>query len=178
MRQNIVAKTQARLIECKYCGSTNVVRFGTRENIQRYWCKDCQRKFVDNKALPGFRVPIGLIGSALNMFYQGSSLNKVCRQLQEIYNYIPSDSTVYEWIVRFSNTAILLIIDYKADVGNVWIADETVLEIDNENLWFWDVIDDKTRFLLASHLSYKRTAKDANILMNDAAERAVESQIS
>jgi len=33
-------------LNCKYCGSPNVVKFGTFNGIQRYWCKDCKRKFV------------------------------------------------------------------------------------------------------------------------------------
>lgn len=33
---------------CKYCGSPNVVKFGTFEGVQRYWCKNCERKFADN----------------------------------------------------------------------------------------------------------------------------------
>ena len=31
---------------CKYCQSPNVIRFGTYKGIQRYYCKDCKRKFV------------------------------------------------------------------------------------------------------------------------------------
>ena len=64
-RKNIVAETYSELIKCKFCGSTNVVRFGTRDGVQRFWCKDCERKFVDNKALPGFRIPTEWIGLKL-----------------------------------------------------------------------------------------------------------------
>ena len=31
-------------IQCKYCNSPNIVKYGTYEGIQRYWCKDCKRK--------------------------------------------------------------------------------------------------------------------------------------
>ncbi|MBA7632275.1 hypothetical protein ES703_39818 [subsurface metagenome] len=39
-------------------------------------------------------------------------------------------------------------------------------------VWFWDIIDAKTRFLLASHMSKTRTIKDARKLMELAAKRA------
>ena len=39
-------------------------------------------------------------------------------------------------------------------------------------MWFWDIIDDKTRFLLASHISLTRTTKDAKTLMVSALERS------
>jgi len=44
-------------MNCKYCGSPNVVKFGTFNGIQRYWCKDCKRKFADNKALLKMKTP-------------------------------------------------------------------------------------------------------------------------
>ena len=34
-------------MNCKYCNSANVVKFGTFEGVQRYWCKDCKRKFAN-----------------------------------------------------------------------------------------------------------------------------------
>jgi len=81
-----------------------------------------------------------------------------------MHNNYPSDSTVYEWVVRFTNKAIQEAKNCKPEVGDVWIADETVLKIGGRKVWFWDIIDTKTRFLLASHMSYTRTTKDALIL--------------
>jgi transposase-like protein len=43
------------------------------------------------------------------------------------------------------------------------------------NGWFWDIIDAKTRFLVASGLSRSRTTKDAALLMNEAKRRADKS---
>jgi transposase-like protein len=57
-------------------------------------------------------------------------------------------------------------------VGDVWVADETVLRIEGKNTWFWDLICAKTRYLLASHLSISRTQYDARLLMAKAAKRA------
>lgn len=106
------------------------------------------------------------------MYYEGMSLNAVRRHLYQIHNDCPSDSTVYEWIDRFSRVAINRAKDYQPNVGDVWIADETVLKIDGKKVWFWDIIDSKTRFLLASRMSTKRTTRDAKILVEKASERA------
>lgn len=59
--------------------------------------------------------------------------------------------------------------------GSTWVADETVIHLKEKGglkQWFWDIIDDKTRFLLASHMSEGRGTKDAQILMERAAKRA------
>jgi putative transposase len=174
MKRNLVSYTYQVDIPCKYCGDTeNVVRFGSYNGIQRYYCKKCKRKFTDNKTLYGMRTPIHIVSSALNMFYEGMSLNTIRRQLNQDYNYFPSDSTVYEWIVRFTQTVLSMVKDYRAKTGSTWIADETVLKIAGRNTWFWDVIDAKTRFLLASHLSLSRTTKDCQTVMIEAIEHSL-----
>lgn len=57
-------------------------------------------------------------------------------------------------------------------MGDTWVADETVLKIEGQNLWFWDILDSSSRFLLASHISLKRTIRDAKTLVERAAYRA------
>jgi putative transposase len=157
---------------CKFCGSKHLIRYGRNKGVQRWLCKDCKRRFVHNDALPGMRTPIAEVAAALTMFYEGTSLNGIRRNLEQIYNDYPSDSTVYEWVIRFTKVAISKVKDYKAKVGDTWIADETVLKIGGENIWFWDCIDDKTRFLLASHMSLSRRTGDAKVLVERAANRA------
>jgi len=162
-------------ISCKYCGGYNIIKYGTFRGRQRFWCKDCKRKFADNDALPNMKTPIDQVGTAIGMYYEGQSLNSICRLLTQIYHSYPSDSTVYRWIAKFTKQAVNEARDYKLDVGNVWVADETVLDIDGKNVWFWDIIDAKTRFLLASRISRSRTIKDAALLMNEARRRAGKS---
>ncbi len=166
-------QTQTIAIACKYCGSKNVVKNGTRNGFPFYLCNDCHRTFVANDALPRMRHTPEQIGAALSMFYEGMSLNAIRRQLQQDYNVFPSDSTVYEWIVRFTKIAIKEAENLTVHASDIWVVDETVLDIDGENCWFWDVIDDKTRYLIASHLSFGRTMNDA-VTVLQRAERIIE----
>jgi len=161
--------------KCKYCGSSNVVRFGHSKQRQRLLCRDCGRTFMDTDTLAGMKTPANQVASALSMYYGGMSLNAIRRHLDQQYNNRPSDSTVYEWINRFTKVAVRESRGYKPNVGDVWIADETVLNIGGQKVWFWDIIDAKTRFLLASHISLKRTTADALTLMKLAEKRAVKT---
>jgi len=157
---------------CKYCNSENIIKYGKFRGIQRYFCNDCKRKFADNDALPNMKTSTDQVGAALNMYYEGMSLNAIRRQLDQTHRNYPSDSTVYEWIERFSKEAISEAKKYTPNVGDVWVADETVLKIDGKNIWFWDIIDAKTRFLLASHVSANRGTREAKALMEKAQARA------
>lgn len=157
---------------CKYCGSTNIVRYGQSGGVQYWWCKDCKRKFADNDALPEMKTPIMQIGSVLSMYYRGMSIDEIRGHLDQQYNNCPSSSTIYEWICRFTDEATAKARGYKPNVGDVWIADETIVDIGGKKVWFWDLIDIKTRFLLASHMSFQRTAQHARRLVEKGAERA------
>jgi transposase-like protein len=127
---------------------------------------------MDDDSIPGMKTPKEQIASALDMYYEGMSLNAIRRHLEQMYHNYPSDSSVYDWITKFSEIAIKEAERHKPNVGDVWVADETVLKIEGKNTWFWDIIDAKTRFLLASHISTVRTTRDARKLMEKAAERA------
>ena len=127
---------------------------------------------MDNDALPGMKKPADQVVLAFNTCYQGMSLNAIRRHLQKMYNNYPSDSTVYEWIEKFTKKAVKQTINYKPEVGDVWVTNETRINIGGQEVWIWDIIDTKTRFLLASHLSTKRTISDARVLLTEAARKA------
>jgi len=158
--------------ECKYCGSTAIIKFGQYKGVPRYYCKICKRKFKADNSLFHMKVPVNLISSTLNMWYEGMSQSAIRRHLQQEYSIAPSTATIYEWIDKYTQSAISHTRQYQPDVGNVWIADETVLRIDGQNVWFWDIIDRDTRYLLASRVSLTRSTRDAQALMLQASQRA------
>jgi len=53
-----------------------------------------------------------------------------------------------------------------------WLADETVIDIAGKQYWLLDVIDVKTRFLLASKLSPHRWMEDINDVLVEAYQRS------
>jgi putative transposase len=163
---------EIQMRNCKYCGSSNIIKFGTFQGVQRYWCKDCQRKFTELDTLPKMKTPINEIGSVLNMYYGGMPIDAIQAQLNLEHGKYLSEPAIYKWIVRFTKEAIVKAKDFKPKVGNIWLADETGLNVGNRNIWFWDIIDAKTRYLLASHISIARKTEDAQILIEKAIRRA------
>ena len=163
------------IINCKYCNSPNVVKFGTFQAIQRYWCKDCKRKFADNKALPRMKTDTKVISCALSCYYGGMPLDAIQRHLYQQFKLYYSEMGIYNWIKRFSKEAIDRVKDFQPIVGDTWIADETMLKVGGRKIWFFDVIDEKTRYLLASRLAQSRTIKEAALVMNEAKRKAGKS---
>jgi len=177
-------------MNCKYCRSENVIKYGKYKDTQYYLCKDCGRRFVSADRIPKMQNSTKTIADALNMYYEGMSLAEVRRNLiQQDNNYI-SRVTAYNWVNRFTELVVKEAEKYQPKVGDVWIADETSMRIDRHKKddtgidnpysksrkakWvvFWDIIDADTRFLLASHATTTRSTKDAQVLMEKAAKRA------
>jgi len=52
------------------------------------------------------------------------------------YGNYSSDAAVYYWVVKFTKVAVAAAKNYKPDVGDTWVADETMLTIGGEKQWF------------------------------------------
>ena len=159
-------------IKCKYCESKDIVKFGFYKSTQRYYCRACERKFSPTDTLPKGKIPIRQIADAVSMYYRGMSLNSISEHIEQEYGTPVTNAGVYNWIMRYSKQAETKAKEYVPNVGKEWVADETVLKIGGQNVWFWDIIDVKTRFLLASRISLTRTTQDAKKLVEMAVERA------
>lgn len=160
-------------ITCKLCGFDDVIRYGTYKGVQRYYCKACKRKFKADTAPFHMKVLPGHISGALSMYYTGMSITDIRNHIRQETGYYPSKSVVFGWIDKYTDQAEKQFRNYHPKVGDKWVADETMLDLDKGvKVWFWDIIDAKTRFLLASRVSLARTTNDAKRLIQDAVKKA------
>jgi len=49
-------------MNCKYCQSENVIKYGKYKGVQRYFCKDCKRKFAGIDTIPKMQYPTDQVG--------------------------------------------------------------------------------------------------------------------
>jgi putative transposase len=160
-------------INCKLCQSENVIKWGKYKGTQQYYCKDCHSKFNLADTTFHMKTPANQVTSALNMYYEGMSIKAIRRNLHQEYGNMPSTATIYEWIQKYTQYATDSIKGYKPKkIGDTWVADETAIEIDGNNVWLWDIIDYDTRFLLATRISRTRTTQDAQMLYDRAVKTA------
>jgi transposase-like protein len=157
---------------CKYCNSEHIKKYGFIDNKQMYYCNDCKRKFKNDDSLFGYRMPSKDISSSLMEYYSGMSVNDIRNRINQEQGYMPAQSTVYDWINKYTDKAVEYFNQYKPDVGDTWVADETIIDIEGKDVWLWDIIDEDTRFLLATKLSYSRNTEDAETLFRLAYQRA------
>jgi putative transposase len=169
----IIEEITTKAIVCKDCGSENVIKFGSYKGVPRYFCKSCKRKFKADDASFHAKYPAEWESSAVDMYFRGMAVADIREHLKQEHGYSPSKSVIQKWIDKYIGLASKQFRNIHPQVGDTWIADETMLDVDGEHkVWFYDIIDRDTRFLLASRVTLSRTTRDAEILMLDAEKRA------
>jgi transposase-like protein len=159
---------------CKLCGSKNIVKFGQFKGIQRWWCKDCRHKFADNAALFDMKTPSNLVAAAIHLYFEGTRLSNIPKEIQMEYDTYFTRTSVYNWIIYFSQRTNSEAGKTTIDVSDTWIAGETVTqsEIKDINVSVIDILDSQTRFLLATKLCLNRNQHDVKALIDQSSRRA------
>jgi len=173
----IPAKEPKPKVVCKFCQSQHTRKYGLYKGVQNYYCDDCHTKFTGTDALAHGKVSPSFIVNALNEYYSGMSFHEIESNIEHQTDTDISHTAIIKWINKYTAEAIRRTKDLHPEVGDTWIADETYLQTDvkthdPKGVVFWDIIDAKTRFLLASRITTTRNTQDARVLMELAAKRA------
>lgn len=76
--------------------------------------------------------------------------------------------TVHRWIEKYIGIMNEYVNTIQPDIGGVWHADEMMVKIDGSWEYLWNVIDELTRFQLASVVSTERKVRDARMVFQKA----------
>ena len=158
-------------LHCPVCESGAVVKDGTQSGEQRYRCKPCQKRFRAGGKAEGRKMDAELMGSAIRDYYTGKSYKQIAEGLKEEYDLEkePSKATIYEWVRDYTDEAISQMEGHKAKTGGHWVADELQVDVGGKKVWLWNVVDGETRYILASHLTPRRDAQAARVVLRKAA---------
>ncbi len=169
-------------ITCPSCKSENVRKWGNRKTqfgtIQRYSCHECSHTFVIDKGFCQMKFSPKIITETLDLYFKGLSQRKIADHLKQFDNISVDQTTILRWVKKYLKLLSKYSEKYKADVGNIWHSDETTVFIKKEGekkyyQWIWNVMDAKTRYLLACQVSETRYIKDARRPLHTAKEAAM-----
>jgi len=160
------------VVACKFCGSKNIIKHGFKKEAQQYLCHDCGRVFTEKDTPEDKQTSTAIIATAMSLFFDGVSTEKISQEIANIYHKAIDQSTVYRWIIEYSKKASAFLDTLKPNLSDTWIVDETVVSVAGVNVWYWDVIDEGTRYLIETHLSERRTIADVRILFEHCKKRA------
>ncbi|MFA5020132.1 MAG: DDE-type integrase/transposase/recombinase [Candidatus Pacearchaeota archaeon] len=166
---------------CPYCSCGDLIKSGKRKTQigvkQRYECKDCHKRFVLTP-IPKIKATTKLVCLAMDCYYRGLSYRDISAQFKEFYGLSLSHETIRGWVLRFTEVMEKYSKTLTPKTCGVWNADETMIlskrgvnkNKPNSNYdYVWNVMDNKSKFLLASINSGRsRSSKDAQRVFTEA----------
>jgi transposase-like protein len=159
-------------MQCKYCGSEKITKKGFVQKKQLYKCKDCGHRFFENGHFSRMRTEKNLVVAALNFYYDGLSLRKAQRNLEQIFGEKVSQVTILNWLKKYSKLVKDFVTTLTPQLSGLWHEDETMLSCEGRGIWFWEMIDEDTKFLVASHVSGTRSLEDTIAIFQKGFEQS------
>lgn len=168
-------------VTCPFCKSENVIKRGIRKTtygtVQRYGCLICKHRFVVDKGFCRMKHDPKIIMLTLDLYFKGVSLRKIADHIQQFHGRKVCQTTPMRWISKYIKLLAKYSERYKAEVGNIWHSDEMTVFIKKEGEkkyyeWIWNVMDAKTRYLLACEVTKERYVDDARKPLQQAKEVA------
>ena len=175
-------------IICPKCKSKEVIKWCKRKTknrglIQRYRCNDCEKYFTLDDGFFRMRNAPQKITCAVDLFYRGVSTRKVQEHFQAFYPNNSSHKSIYKWVVKYAKMISNFTKGLKLQVGSEIQTDEMEYSrrkqrnkkgVDKN--WFIDVIDSKTRFMVASEYVKAREQKEIKAILK-AVKFKTENQV-
>jgi transposase-like protein len=159
--KSVFAVTLNNGIACKFCNSTEIIKYGKANNKQVYKCKSCARKFVPNEGFEGMKYDPRIVTTTLDLYFKDVSLRKIADHLKQCHSLDIDHSTVYRWICKYTEIIEAYVAALEPELGDIWHTDEMKVKIGGEWRWLWNVMDEKTRFHLVSIITKTREIGDA-----------------
>lgn len=157
---------------CKYCGSKQVVKNGKVAGKQVFKCKECGHRSYDNEQFSRMKVRKHVIVAALNLYFDGLSVRKAKTQLENILGETVDSATIWRWINKYSDLVGKYVSTLEPELSGKWHEDETMIKAEGRNVWLWEMIDEDTKFVVASHISGTRTLEDTVTIFKKRLETA------
>jgi len=111
----------------------------------------------------------------MDNYFEGLSVRKIKRQIEKIYGVNISQVAIWDWIMKYSELVDEFVDTVKVkNLCGVWHVDETVIKCKDGNKWFWEILDEDTKFVIAAHFSEARTTEDSIKLFMDAKKKSTD----
>ncbi len=168
-------------VKCPKCNSTNVIKRGSRPTqnrglIQRYGCKDCNKRFVEDDGFFKMKNNPQKVTLCLDLFYKGISTRQIQSHLQAFYPHNSTHKSIYQWIIKYSKKISSFTDNLKLKVGEELQVDEMEYKTQGKQSWFIDSIDTTTRFMVASNYAKSRNQTEIKSVLK-LAKQKTENQL-
>ncbi|HLC61039.1 MAG TPA: IS6 family transposase [Candidatus Nanoarchaeia archaeon] len=151
-------------IPCPFCESAKIKKDGTRKTImgkkQKWLCQDCGKRFV-NSPVSKIKGNTECVITAIDLYMKGVSYRGIADSMKQLFGLKVTHVTIINWVNDYMSRINKYVESKKPNVSDLWNADEQFIKVKGKEAYVWNVLDNETRFLLASNQSPTRTYEDA-----------------
>jgi putative transposase len=156
-------------LSCRHCNSNNVVKKAIRHNknndVQRYLCKDCGKRFSFNIGFDKMHASPQMITTSIQLYFTGESFRNI-KQFLKLQGVDVSHVTAYKWLGKYVSLMNKYLEKIKPDVGQVWRTDELYLKVKGNMKYLYALMDDETRFWIAQQVADTKNTADITPLFS------------
>jgi transposase-like protein len=160
---------------CKFCESDNIIKKGLRKNknysIQTFLCKDCKKKFSINIGFEKMRATPQAITASMNLYFNGESLRHVANSMK-LFGVEVTYQTIHNWIKKYIGLMDGYLESITPQVSDKWYCDEIYLKIKGDRKYLYAMLDDQSRFWIASQVANTKYTEDVRPLFRKSTEVA------
>jgi transposase-like protein len=159
------------LVECIYCGFSDVIKMGKRKTQcgerQRYQCKSCNRKFVADP-IKGYKATAKLITLSMDLYFKGLSYRKIADTLFQFYDLEVHHETIRRWINTFMKAINKYVATLEPQLSGRWLIDEQNVKSKRDGgVWSWNALDYETRFLIANCITKEKDLSNTHTIFRE-----------
>jgi len=162
-------------IHCENCGSTNIIKNGNRKTTdgirQRYKCTNCNHRFTWD-IIKHRKVSGKMVALTKDLYFKGLSYRKIANTIYQFYDIKIHHETVRRWINTFMEKMNNYVSNMKLEHSDIWVVDEQKVKTKKDQwVWVWNVMDKKTRFLIANNVTKNRGLNETREIFQKAKEK-------
>ena len=168
--ERITNYLQESEVLCPSCGRSHlIVRRGYYKSrsglVQRYQCKRCGAKFGARTGFNDVKYAATIVTTALDLYFKGLSLRSIADHINQIHGYHLSHLTIYRWTRKYVKLIVQYTNQLQPKVSQKWHVDEMRVNVNGGLRNLWNLMDGKTRYLIATQITRTKGTQEAKRLL-------------
>lgn len=106
------------------------------------------------------RVNKNTIVAAINFYFDGMNLRRTQQNIERVLGVKVSQVTIPNWVRKYSKLVNEYVQKLQPALSGKWHEDEIIIRVEGRDTWFWEMLDEDTKFLVATHISGSRMPED------------------
>lgn len=164
--------------QCPSCQAdgANIERSGTYHNssglVQRLVCKRCGSDFTDRTSFEKMKINARTVLAAIDLYFKGLSYRKISEHLRDIYGVQMTHVAIFNWVKKYMAILRRHVKRMQPIAGRKWHCDEMKYSPGGNSEYLWNLMDAKTRFLVACQVTQHRRKAEAKQALNKGVKSA------